>query len=498
MRRQPQVRPRGDYLDGRFVRPRRPDLVIESLDPGDTRDRVGFFPGGGAQAVERAIGAARRAQPAWSCLRPAARAAALRRIGGHLRERGEELARLVTREMGKPLWESRSEVRRMEGRIRITLGEALPDVAPRTFDHPPGRLVYRPIGVVAVLGPFNFPANLVHGQVIPALAAGNTVVVKPSEEVPAVGQTYAEIMDAAGLPPGVFNLVQGGAAVGRALAQHDGVDAVLFTGSWATGRAIARATVGQPGKLLALEMGGKNAAIVLGDADPALAAREIVRSAFATSGQRCSSTSRVLVHRKLAGETIDRIVDLALRVGVGYGFDDDVYMGPLVSEHARRRFLARIAAAERSGIAAPLLPARRLERERPGHYVTPSVHRVLRRDFASDYLGEELFGPNLAIDVVGDLDEAIALANAPAYGLCLSAFTGSRRAFDEVLRRGRAGVINWNRGTIGGSPHMPFGGLGRSGNHRPGGSHTIRSCVFPVAVQEGALDLRAPPPGIPR
>jgi succinylglutamic semialdehyde dehydrogenase len=326
---------------------------------------------------------------------------------------------------------------------------------------------------------------------------GNAVVVKPSELAPAVGQAYAEIVAAAALPPGVFNLVQGGPATGAALAAHAGVDATLFTGSWETGRQVERAGLdSRPGRLVALEMGGKNAAIVLDDADLELAAREIARSAYATSGQRCSSTSRVIATPAVAETLFARLAALAGTLSVGYGFDPDVFMGPLVTAEARTRVCATVGDAIGRGLIEAVAALGPLELPRPGHYVSPGVHRVRRRDPAHPYFARELFGPDLALEAVADLDEAVARANDSDYGLCLSVFTRRRAAFDQVLGRGRAGVINWNRGTIGGSPHMPFAGLGKSGNHRPGGLDMIRACVFPVASQEGAPD-DAPVPGFP-
>jgi succinylglutamic semialdehyde dehydrogenase len=489
---------RGDYIGGRFVRAPRGAPRLVSENPGDLSDPVGVFRPA-PQHVELAVAAARRALPRWSALRTEARAYALLRIQAELARRGEALAQLLVREVGRPLWETRQEVATMQAKVDVTLGESLAEIAERRPPGLRGRLVHRPLGVVAVVAPFNFPAHLPHGQVLPALVSGCTVVVKPSELTPATGELYAEILHAARLPPGVFNLVQGGPPIGRALVAHQDVAAVFFIGSYATGMRILEATRDQPDKLVALELGGKNAAIVLPDADLDLAAYEIARSAYITAGQRCSSTCRVVVDRRVERALTERLARLATGLRVGYGMDEDVFMGPLVSGRARRRFLRALADAARAGVVEPIVGPRKPRVERAGHYVTPTLHRVLRPDVAHPYLRDELFGPDLAIYPVRGLEAALARANDSAYGLCMSVFTRDRAAFERVLADGRAGVINWNRGTVGSSPRLPFGGVGRSGNHRPAGIYMIRACTRPVASLENptGLDAAALPPGMP-
>jgi succinylglutamic semialdehyde dehydrogenase len=474
---------RGDYIAGRFRRARRGAERFLSENPGDLDDPIGVFAASDAH-VDDAVAAARTAQPAWARLPIPRRVTALRRIRGALARRREELALLLTRETGRPRWETRQEVATMLAKVDVTCGPALEEIAERHPAGVAGRLTFRPLGVVAVISPFNFPAHLPHGQLLPALATGCTVVVKPSELTPAVGELYAEIVDSAGLPPGVFNLVQGGPPIGEALAAHPDVDAVFFIGSFATGQRIRRVTLEQPGKLVALEMGGKNAALVLDDADVDDAAVEIARSAWATSGQRCTSTSQVVVSRRRHDALVDRLAFLARHLRVGYGLDDDVFMGPLISRRAMARFLAVLHRAEKARLAEPLVPALPLQLDRRGHYVSPALHLCRRRLPGSEYQREELFGPDLAVYPAADLEEALAIANDSDYGLCMSVYTRRRAVYQEVRLRARVGVVNWNRGTAGNSPLLPFGGLARSGNHRPAGLFMIRSCVTPVASLE--------------
>jgi succinylglutamic semialdehyde dehydrogenase len=482
---------RGDYLDGRFRRPERPDGEIVRESPNGDGLRVGTFPTSLA-AVDDAVEAARRAQPAWGRLPLGDRAAALARLKDAFASRGEGLARLVALEIGKALWEARTEIAGLGAKIDVTVREAAVEIAPRRPENLRGGTEWRPLGTVAVLGPFNFPLHLPHGQIVAALLAGNAVVFKPSELAPAAGQAYAEAADAAGLPPGVFGLVQGDGRAGAHLAAHRDVGGVLFTGSYATGRRILEATLDRPGKLVALEMGGKNAAVVLADADLDRTAAEIAQGATLTTGQRCSATSRLVVARSVAGALVDRVARLFRGLRIGDPLAEDTYMGPLVSVAARARYLAALAAADADAEVVVAGGAV----DRPGAYVAPSLRLVTRRDPTSAYQRDELFGPDLAVYPVEDLDEAIALANDTEYGLVASLFSTARPAWDEFRARVRAGVLHWNRSTAGASGRLPFGGLGRSGNHRPAGVMMIRACAVPVAVlEDGGAAVR--PPGFP-
>jgi len=482
---------RGDYVAGRFRLPERPDGEIVRDSPAERGRRIGVFPTSVA-AADEAVAAARRAQPAWGRLTLAERAFALGRLKDVLGARTEDLARLVALEVGKAIWEARSEVAGLISKIDVTAQEASIEIAPRRPEGLSGATEWRPLGVVAVLGPFNLPLHLPHGQIMAALLAGNAVVFKPSELTPGTGQAYAEAMDAAGLPAGVFGMVQGEGASGARLVENRDVDGVLFTGSFATGRRILESTLHQPGKMVALEMGGKNAAVVLADADLERAAVEVAQGATLTTGQRCSATSRLIVERTVADALVDRVARMFREVRVGHPLAEDTYMGPLVSERARTRFLEALAAAD----AEPVVAGGALDLSPAGAYVAPSLRRITRRDRTSPYQQEELFGPDLAVYAVADLDEAIALANDTEYGLVASLFSTSRPGWDEFRTRVRAGVLHWNRATTGASGRLPFGGLGKSGNHRPAGVMMIRACAYPVAMLEDA-GSPSRPPGFP-
>lgn len=464
---------RGDFIDNQWVLPGA-GAVLRSTSPttGETVFETLADPAHAARAVR----AASDALPAWSRLDPAERVAALRRFARELTSRVEPLAQAITQEIGKPLREARVEANGLIGRIDAVAEQHLPQVQTWSPAGVDGECRYHPLGVIAVIGPYNFPLHLVHAHVIPALATGNTVVVKPSERAPLSAQRYAEAWAHAGLPP-VLQMIQGGADVGRALVATPGIHGVALTGSWRAGRAIQEALLDRPEVLAALEMGGQNMAIVLADADLDQALEGVLLGAFLTTGQRCTCTSRVLVAREIADQFIARLLAGARALSVGDPFGD-AFMGPMASTLDRERVDILCAAAVTAGAEVLLPPVP----NGPGAFRGPSIH-LITPDHASDYTREEVFGPDLAVTVVDDLDAAIAVVNASPYGFSTSVFTARKAAFEQVYRDTRVGCVNWNRSTNRASGAMPFGGVGRSGNYRPAGSDAVRYTTYPVQVQ---------------
>jgi succinylglutamic semialdehyde dehydrogenase len=346
---------------------------------------------------------------------------------------------------------------------------------------------------MGVVGPYNFPAHLPNGHIVPALLTGNTVVFKPSDKAPAVGQMLTEMLDEAlsesGAPVGVVNLVQGKAEVASALVNHDGLDGVLFTGSWPVGRKILESNLDRPGRVIALEMGGNNPAVVMPDADLFQAVVEIVRCAFNTTGQRCTSTRRLIVHETVADRLIPAIVKAASSLVIGDPKSGrPVFMGPIISEQARdavfeaqRRF-----AASGGRVILESTPVPGLD----GWYLTPSIVMVERFAIDVDDCGcdEEVFGPLLRITTVKSLDDAIEQANATRYGLSASIFTADANSQERFLTEVRAGCVNINCGTAGASSKLPFGGTGHSGNNRPAGAFSLDYCAYPVATMVEGSD----------
>lgn len=487
-------------IDTHLLTASSPDGSICVRSPADLDDVVGELSFARAH-VDEAVAAARRAQPGWEGLGVEGRARGLLRLRDVLLKAEDPITELLVREVGKVRREARAEARALVSKVDISLHEGQALVAEVDLDERSGWR-WRAHGVMAVLAPFNFPLHLPHGHIVPALLAGNTVVLKPSEVAPFTASLYAWLLREAGLPPGVVNMVQGDGSIGAALAAHPDLDGVLFTGSYAIGTKLLAANAHRPGRMIALEMGGKNPAIVLDDANIERAAMEVALSAFSSAGQRCSCVSRLVVTRRISEALIERLAEITEGIVVGHPMDEGAFMGPLATQGAMEKFVLaqRAADDEGSGCArSPREPAPMREgREVRGYYVAPRVRRVLARDRSSAYQRDEIFGPDLAVYVVEDLDEAIGVANDTEYGLSAGVWTGSASAFDECARRLRVGNLGWNAPTVGASSKLPFGGVGNSGNHRPAGVFSSRYCAYPMALTRvsPAEPGAAIPPGI--
>jgi succinylglutamic semialdehyde dehydrogenase len=488
--------------------------ILESRSPADP-SRIIWSGTPNINDVDAAVSAARAAQPAWEALGFARRAAILREFAALATSKVDELTSLLRDEVGKPTWDAKAEAQLLASKVDITLEEG-PDAAltrVRGFEltlgpTKGGRCWFKPHGVMAVLGPFNFPAHLPNGHIIPALAMGNTIVFKPSDKTPAVGQFLAQLyhqtLESANAPKGVVNLVQGTAEIAGALASHRDIDGVLFTGSWNVGRKIMSANLDHPGRVLALEMGGNNPAVIMPDADLTQAVIETVRCAYITSGQRCTCTRRLIVHESIIDRVQDAIIHAARQLTIGDP-STNPFMGPVISSQARDAILTSYRAMVAAG-ATPLLEMTTLP-NLPGHYITPGLLRVPRftkgsgtpAQRASGTLNSsgddiEVFGPLLRISACTSLDDAIEQANATDFGLAAAIFTQSQSTADTFTARVRAGCINWNTGTAGASSKLPFGGLGHSGNHRPAGAFSLDYCAYPVAgmIERGTASTSAP------
>lgn len=445
--------------------------------------------------VDAAISAARAALPGWSALSLDERIGYLRRWQEVANEHAEGLARLITAEMGKVYNESLFEAKALASKVDITLEDfslgRVREYQVGVSETRSGYCRFKPHGVMAVIAPFNFPAHLANGHFVPALLMGNTVVVKPSERTPGVGQKLGEMMEEVGLPAGVFNVIQGDAAVSAKLVDHDDIDGILFTGSWTVGRKILEANLDRPGRIIALEMGGNNPSVVMDDAHLKQAVLEHVRASFSTTGQRCTCTRRIIVQSKIAERFIPAFCKAASTLIVGPGDSSDpVFMGPLVAAEAVQNvldFQQRLV----DGGGRVLLEASAMDR--PGYFVTPGVVQVDRFTIEQDC---EVFGPLVQISVVDTLDEAIEQANATRYGLAASIFTTDDAAYERFFREVRSGCINRNTGTAGASSKLPFGGLGHSGNNRPAAAFSVDYCAYPVANMVEQSDGAAAPGGM--
>ena len=472
----------GDLIGGHFVRPKTADAVIEKRSPADTSDLVSVHDVS-LNHVDAAIAAARRALPTLQSMSHDARVALLRRYQDRLRVHEQSIAECIAREVGKPLWDALAEARAMAGKVDLVVGPGTSWTRKRTVNELPGEIRYRPLGVLAVLGPFNFPGHLPNGQILPALLLGNTVVFKPSDKAPSTATWMAKAFIEAGLPEGALNIVQGGRETAERLVEHDEIDGILFTGSLEVGRSIVQANAHRPGRLVALELGGKNAAIVLDDADIERAVRQIAFAGFATSGQRCTATSRVYVTPKVADAFIGRLAEATRAAVVGYPLDPGVFMGPLISDEARRRLHRATDSARAAGFEVLVEGGDYDVEHRLGYYARPSLHLASRADLQVDgYTDEELFGPDIALYVVDDLAQAVALTNRSRFGLAAAVFTSSHISFERAAAELRVGVLHWNRSSAGASGKLPFGGIGDSGNHHAAGVMAGQFCSYPQAV----------------
>lgn len=454
---------------------------LASADPS-TGSTVWQGRAAGAAEIDEAVAAARAALEGWSATPLETRIEFLSRFAEQLKARRSDLADAISRETGKPRWEALTEVDSMIGKVPASIEAYRQRRAPIVQESPAGTTAtrFKPYGVLAVFGPFNFPGHLPNGHLVPALLAGNTVVFKPSELTPLVAQRTLEAWEATGMPPGAINLVQGARQTGAILAAHGGIDGLLFTGSAAVGRALSRAFADHPEKMLALEMGGNNPLIVHQTADRDAAAYLTIQSAFITAGQRCTCARRLIVPAGSEGDAfLDRLVYMTGRIRVGRPTDQpEPFMGPVINAAAAQRVLVSQSALQMLG-GRPLLESRRLD-NCPA-LLSPGIMDVTG---VADRPDEEIFGPFLQVIRTDDFDAALAEANRTAYGLAAGLLSESRDLYERFFRRIRAGVVNWNRQTTGASGALPFGGVGFSGNHHPSGSWAADYCSYPIASLE--------------
>ena len=446
------------------------------------------------------VAAARAAWPAWAAHSVTYRMEMLRRFANVVRAKEDEFAELISRETGKPFWEAKTEVGSVMAKVEISISAYSERTPTKRLEAAMGNRVavrHKPHGVLAVLGPYNFPAHLPNGHIVPALIAGNAVVFKPSEKTPASGAFLVECLHEAGVPEGVLRLLVGGPNEGRDLAGQDGIDGLLFTGSARAGMALHRQFAEAPHKILALELGGNNPIVVWDSPDLPSAAAIIVQSAYLSAGQRCTAARRLIVEDGQHEELIAEVVKLIDRIIVDHPMaDPQPFMGPLIDVQAADFLQEQYMGLMMKGGK----PIRRLDRpyeERP--YLTAAL---IDMTDAKERPDEELFGPVLQLVRVKDFDAAIDEANNTRFGLAASVLTKDPTLYDRFWANVRSGVINWNKPTNGAPSAAPFGGVGMSGNHRPSAYYAADYCAYPVTsveaestrsvITEGLRDAYAP------
>ncbi|MGE5272275.1 MAG: aldehyde dehydrogenase family protein [Verrucomicrobiota bacterium] len=449
--------------------------TFESTSPA-SGELIGTFPRSGPEDVDRAVEAAREAFETWRLVPAPARGEILYRFGALVREHKDELALLMTREMGKVLPEAGGDVQEaidmsfyMAGEGRRLFGQTTPSELPDKFN----MSVRMPIGVVGVIPPWDFPIAIPSWKIAPALVCGNTVVFKPATDTPALGERFVELLTEAGVPPGVVNVVHGGGgAVGERLVHHPDVPVITLTGSRETGVAVMKAAADNL-KHVHLELGGKNAVIVLEDADLDLAADGIIWSAFGTSGQRCTAASRVIVHERVYDELRSKLVATAERLRLGPGWEADTDVGPVINRNALEKIhsYTEIGRDEGATLLAGGEAATGNGLEN-GFYYRPTIFGDVEPGMR--IAQEEIFGPTTALIPVKDADEAVRVANGVRYGLSSSIFTRDVNAAFRAMRDLVTGITYVNAGTIGAEVHLPFGGMKETGNgHREAGQAAL-------------------------
>jgi succinylglutamic semialdehyde dehydrogenase len=435
--------------------------------------------------VDQAVEAAKMAK--WARLSLEERLGYIDAFENILKSRSAELAKVISEETGKPLWESKSEVSGMAAKIAISKEAYGKRCEEMSREVGPSRLStrFKPIGTLAVFGPFNFPGHLPNGHIIPALIAGNTIVFKPSELTPLVGETMIRYWNECRLPQGVINLVQGGAATGRLLAEHPKIDGLLFTGSYKTGLILAKQFGNTPEKILALEMGGNNPLVLGNVSDLKTAACLALQSAYISAGQRCTCARRLIIPSGAVGNRfLEIFIQQVKGISVGpYTQSPEPFMGPVIDKKAAEHLLKKQQELIARG-AKPLIEMRCEN----SPFLTPGLIDVtdMQRE------DEEIFGPLLQVIRVKDFEAALEEANRTAYGLVAGLFSDEHTQYEQFYQTIRAGVINWNTPTTGASSLAPFGGTGHSGNHRPSAYYAADYCSYPVTSLESPT-LQLPP-----
>ena len=464
-----------NYIDGKWIWARSHD-TLESRNPANSQELVATFPKSGTTDVDQAVIAARQAYKSWRIVPAPRRAEYIQRIGELLLREKEKLANLMSREMGKVLAEARGDVQEgidcafyYAGEGRRLFGQTTPSELNNKF----AMTVRVPIGVCALITPWNFPIAIPCWKALPALVCGNTIVFKPAKNTPACATMLTEIFAEAGLPAGVVNLVHGsGKEVGRALLEHPDVDLVSFTGSSETGTEVGE-TCGRTHKRVCLEMGGKNAQIVMEDADLDLALEGALWGAFGTTGQRCTATSRLLLHQDIKAEFTNRLVEQTSKLRIGAGIDANTDVGPLVSSAQLKRVSDYLEIARQEGakvlIGGKVARGKALEN---GYFFQPTILDGVTPDMRVAH--EEIFGPVVSLIEVSSFEEAIEIINDTPFGLSSSVYTRDvNRAF-QAMRDIEAGITYINGPTIGAEVHLPFGGVKQTGNgHREAGSAAL-------------------------
>lgn len=486
----------GDYFNGQFTHPEglndkaisASDEKIEKFCPGNLEHKL-WEASINYKNTESVIESAIDGYKTWRKTPLEKRVEFLKKFQQIATEKKDEIGLAIALETGKPLWESLTEAGAIAAKVGVTINDSLERIKDKKIENVlpniDGHIVYRSIGPTLVIGPFNFPCHLANGQILASLLAGNSIIFKPSEKTMASSQKLIECFHQAGFPKGVINFINGTAHTTQEILKHESIKGIYFTGSFDVGKKILESVGTDVTKLVALELGGKNTCIIHKDADLNHALPELLRACYLSSGQRCSSTSMVVVHKEKEQELIDRFSELTKKIIVDHPteFKDKPFMGPLIDQMAVDKYKASLALGENNGAKA-IIGDQALDLPFKGHYVNPTIHYLDKVEKSNPFTQEEIFGPNCTIAPFTEIEEAIDAANISDYGLAAAIFTQDKAVYQKALHEIDAGIINLNRSTVGASSRLPFGGLKQSGNFHPAAVSMIDHTVHTVASLE--------------
>jgi succinylglutamic semialdehyde dehydrogenase len=488
---------KGNYHSGSFdlppvTGPKAVENIITRYCPAELNLKLWECPVD-YQAVEKVIASANNGFKIWKKTAQLERNILLGKYHEEVSKRKDEIASAISHETGKPVWEAKIEVSSTIDNIKVILNDSIVRIRSKTIENilpkTTGHIFYKPIGPSLIIGPSNPPCELSNGQIISALAAGNSVIFKPSEKTSYSAQLLIECFHEAGFPPGVINLIQGEGEIARRLLKDRSIRAVFFTGSKEVGKKILEITHHDLAKLVSLELGGKNTTIIHGDANLNLALIQTLRSSFLSAGQRCTSTSLVAIERKIHEKFISNFHELSKKIVIDHpvDFQREPFMGPLIDQASVDSYLLFMGMAKREGIQE-IMRGKQIERPKKGHYVSPSIHFADKWNSESHFLQSEIFGPNVTFIPYDTIEEAIQIANSTEYGLAASVFTRSHSLYQNCIDEIEAGIVNYNHSTLDNSNRLPSGGVKNSGNFRPSGINTIDACVYQMAGLEVVTD----------
>ena len=489
---------KGNYFDGRYNMPptKGPEAVERFIIrecPSDTEQILWEMPVD-YNHVDPVVESAQKGYLFWRGLPVEERIQFLKRYQEQLLTKKEQIAEAISLESGKPIWEATGETNSVIGKVEVCINDSYPRVKHQQYDEimpgTKGHVYFKPLGVVLVIGPFNFPCHLANTQILSSLISGNSVILKPSEKTAYSAQLLIDCFHEAGFPKGVINLIQGDGEIGKRLLSQKEIKGVQFTGSKEVGLNILKSTYQDLNKLVALELGGKNPAIIHKDANFDNAMEEMIRGCYLTTGQRCTSTSLVAIHRSMVDEFVSKFHEISKKVIVDHPIDHEKepFMGPLIDKRALDSYLLFMGMAKREGIQEIMRGKHLTNKSKQGYYVSPSVHLAEKWNPESHFLTSEIFGPNCTFIPYDDIEEAIHISNATEYGLAAALFTKDQSIYEKCVSEIETGLLNLNRGTCGASPKLPFGGVKNSGNYRPMAVASIDSCVMQMSSLELGTD----------